>query len=281
MPRKIKLIIAFLTIGALGFLLIGSSFLRDVITKNSGLSFLASAELSNPTKDTDRDGLDDTDESYWNTDFQNPDSDGDGFLDGEEVASGHDPLKSGPDDLLPNILRPQNLSDKVSSLVLSGLAEGSLKQGSANRDTSVNLVVDDILRQSQVNFGISPILPVMIGSTDIEYRTTITPALEGALNEIDNASKGKYKTIDDIKNAGLRLQKIARGSQETPVPERWIKEHTQFVYQLWILARGYELLATSEQDPLQGTFSMQTISTVLGESLPDSIITLYKLINSK
>lgn len=279
MPVKIKFIIASLAIVAVGFLAVGVRFLRTTLAQNAQLIPSKSEGVGDPEKDTDKDGLDDIEESYWNTDFQNPDSDEDGFLDGEEVTSGHDPLKQGPDDLLSTILRPQNLSDKVSSLVLGGLAEGSLKQNNTNRNASVNLVVDDILRQSQVNFGISPILPVTVGSTDTRYRTSIIPALEGAVGEIDNASSGKYKTTGDIKNASLRLQRIARDGQETPVPEHWVKEHTRFVYQLWVLARGYELLAASEQDPLQGTFAMQTINVVLGESLPDSIIALYKTIS--
>src|SRR3989344_7095974 len=55
------------------------------------------------SKDADQDGLSNQDESYWNTDFQNPDSDGDGFLDGEEVASGFDPRESSSNELGDNL----------------------------------------------------------------------------------------------------------------------------------------------------------------------------------
>ena len=63
-------------------------------------------------QDADKDGLTNREESTWNTDFENPDSDGDGFLDGEEVASGHDPLKPGPDDALL-LGSDVNVTDKV------------------------------------------------------------------------------------------------------------------------------------------------------------------------
>jgi|SRR3989339_189187 len=43
--------------------------------------------------DTDNDGLDDTLEFMYNTDKNNPDTDGDGYKDGEEVSHGHNPLK--------------------------------------------------------------------------------------------------------------------------------------------------------------------------------------------
>lgn len=46
--------------------------------------------------DTDGDGLNDFDEvKKWKTDPLDPDTDRDGYLDGEEVSAGYDPLGSG------------------------------------------------------------------------------------------------------------------------------------------------------------------------------------------
>jgi hypothetical protein len=52
--------------------------------------------------DTDLDGLDDYDEVIIGTDYQNPDSDGDGLLDGFEVSYGFDPLIAGEQSLDPD-----------------------------------------------------------------------------------------------------------------------------------------------------------------------------------
>jgi hypothetical protein len=47
--------------------------------------------------DTDNDGLPDfTETELWLTDPNNPDTDGDGYLDGEEVNNGYNPLGDGP-----------------------------------------------------------------------------------------------------------------------------------------------------------------------------------------
>lgn len=46
-------------------------------------------------KDSDHDGISDDDEKVFGTDPQNPDSDGDGFLDGAEVKEGYNPLGEG------------------------------------------------------------------------------------------------------------------------------------------------------------------------------------------
>jgi len=50
--------------------------------------------------DTDNDGLKDWEESLWGTDIKNPDTDGDGTSDGDEVSLGRNPLVAGPDDKL-------------------------------------------------------------------------------------------------------------------------------------------------------------------------------------
>ncbi len=43
-------------------------------------------------KDSDNDGLTDSEEKFYGTNINNPDTDGDGFFDGEEVRAGYDPL---------------------------------------------------------------------------------------------------------------------------------------------------------------------------------------------
>ena len=59
-----------------------------------------------PTGDDDGDGLPNSDEALWGTDINNLDTDGDGFLDGEEVAANHNPTIAGPDDQLPTNFEP-------------------------------------------------------------------------------------------------------------------------------------------------------------------------------
>lgn len=45
--------------------------------------------------DSDKDGLTDFVEAFYGTDPFNPDTDGDGYLDGEETATGYNPLDDG------------------------------------------------------------------------------------------------------------------------------------------------------------------------------------------
>lgn len=53
-----------------------------------------------PALDTDSDGLTDSEEDLYRTDFRNPDTDADSFLDGNEVFHRYDPLGYAPSTLL-------------------------------------------------------------------------------------------------------------------------------------------------------------------------------------
>lgn len=58
-------------------------------------------QAADPTRDPDGDGLTNADEKLWGTDPNNPDTDGDGYTDGAEVAAHHNPTIPGPNDKLP------------------------------------------------------------------------------------------------------------------------------------------------------------------------------------
>lgn len=59
----------------------------DIVSKNK------------PEKtDSDNDGLSDVTENFLRTDYNNPDSDGDGYTDFEEIKNGFNPLKHSPKD---------------------------------------------------------------------------------------------------------------------------------------------------------------------------------------
>lgn len=71
-------------------------FERETGTENSVKSLAETISR----QDSDDDGLPDWEEALWKTDSQNPDTDGDGTMDGEEVKLGRNPVKKGPSDAL-------------------------------------------------------------------------------------------------------------------------------------------------------------------------------------
>ena len=75
--------------------------------------------IESQNKDSDNDGLKDWEEDLYKTDYLNPDTDGDGYLDGEEINSDHNPLVKGPND--KQIFYPLPLGKKynITERVLS------------------------------------------------------------------------------------------------------------------------------------------------------------------
>lgn len=61
----------------------------------SSSTALPSASQPEAIKDTDNDGLTDQQEIIYGTDLNNPDTDGDGFKDGDEVKNGYNPKGAG------------------------------------------------------------------------------------------------------------------------------------------------------------------------------------------
>ncbi len=111
MPRRLIIIILIVLI--LG-IIAGTAFLvisrlrqsSSKETPNTPSGTLQEAGTGNqtvtdPTADGDNDGLNNGEESTWGTDPKNADTDGDSYLDGEEVKAQHNPTIPAPDDKLP------------------------------------------------------------------------------------------------------------------------------------------------------------------------------------
>ena len=71
------------------------------LTEGQTLAQAIQREFSD--QDRDSDGLRDWEEGLWGADPNNPDTDNDGALDGEEVDNNRNPIKAGPDDVLTDI----------------------------------------------------------------------------------------------------------------------------------------------------------------------------------
>ena len=67
-------------------------------------------------KDSDGDNLANWEEALWKTDPNNPDTDGDGAPDGEEVRSGRNPILAGPDDFIETTeSKEARVSNRITS----------------------------------------------------------------------------------------------------------------------------------------------------------------------
>lgn len=85
---------------------------------------------SDTDADCDNDGLKNWQEKLYHTDPGNPDSDGDDYLDGEEVASGYDPTIKAPNDAIPGTdtgtqrMPPKNLTLYLTQIISQKISRG-------------------------------------------------------------------------------------------------------------------------------------------------------------
>jgi hypothetical protein len=91
----------------------------DATTSNAGLT---SSTTVDPLADPDNDNLNNAQEALWGTNPNNPDTDGDGYKDGEEVANCHNPLVPAPKDKLVNCTPGQN-SESTTSTATTGTSD--------------------------------------------------------------------------------------------------------------------------------------------------------------
>jgi len=99
------------------FLAIGLLLFVNAYSKRGAFSQLNSSEgreilIESQNIDSDNDGLKNWEEELYKTDYMNPDTDGDGYLDGEEINSGHNPLVKAPGD--EQVIFPLPVGDKYN-----------------------------------------------------------------------------------------------------------------------------------------------------------------------
>lgn len=242
--------------------------LPNVGRQQSNLSF----ELDN---DWDNDGLTNREESYWDADPNNPDTDGDGYLDGEEVASGHDPLIPSPDDVLS---ADDNLTMKMSQLALAGLVEGSLKSGSPNYERSLNdlttIIAEDAFNSFEVD--LSKIDLKVVSSDKFsqqKYVEELSPVfeelfmafieqmseLENNLNNIGAFGMAHGGVSKSFKGASSRYDKMFDDLVKTSVPTVWRSNHLGILKLVWELSQASKSVVSGANDPIKATVGLNRI----------------------
>ncbi|MDP2648133.1 MAG: thrombospondin type 3 repeat-containing protein [Candidatus Yanofskybacteria bacterium] len=235
--------------------------------------------------DFDNDGLTNGEESFWNTDFQNPDTDGDGFLDGEEVASGHDPTIPGPNDKLDNSVAG-NVTKKISELVLGGIYEGSLRPDSPNFDRSIDELTNEILFRTELNApAISPNNLRLLENTnenEKQYKQAIIPLIRkigaespSGLNRLVQAASQNSKNPNAfsqflVNELGI-IKKHIQEWEAIPVPKKWANHHEKVLNVLKNVERNYLLLQVSKEDPLQTLAAFSNLTQLLLEDILDAL----------
>ena len=273
MSNKIKIIFAFLAVLAVFSVF---SFFDVFPGIKSALIGSAVKPLTTIDDDADHDGLSNTDESYWNTDFQNPDTDGDGFLDGEEVASGHDPAIPAPDD----VLIITNITDKASKLTIGGLLEGSLSPTNSNYQQTLSDLADGLIDEgvNSLNPQNPPTITIVDASKENQERYLVEAErvwqsfIKSFLNEIDNIdnklelvnNEGYFNSeyIAYFSGKSREFTEIKNNLTKARVPNNWTNEHNYLYILLSQADLANKALADAKSDPIKATVALQFLGNI-------------------
>lgn len=295
MTNKIKVFVGFLAlIAVFSVFTFFNSFKGS--SSSTLLKPLSGSILEAVDQDADHDGLGNREESYWNTDFQNPDTDGDEFLDGEEVASGHDPLIPGPEDLLPT---EANLTQKLSSLTLAGLYEGSLKSDSKDYDKSLNtlanMVADDVLKSMAVDLSNIKLKTTSSDKNSQElYLKEFSKIFEEFsivyisevknlpknLEIIDSSGFGDKDIVAKLNASNTQYNKTFTDLSGINVPKNWESQHLVFIKFIGNLVKTSQAISLGADDPILATAAI-TRFVSLWETFPNIVESYVKKIKNE
>ena len=252
--------------------------------------------MENIIDDHDFDGLADWEEKIHKTDPNNPDTDGDGYLDGEEVASGFDPTKKAPNDKLENEIsqelsrpEPGNLTQMFGYITSNQLKTGQIPLVETESVDSIEQgilgIIDEkvleAIQRASAGFLAEFIPP--FEKENYEFKLTEANNLEAIRNYTEEIVK-KVGPLDscqeesNIRSDAEIIQKAIQSKnfervnclsnlsfqvyQETikiSVPLDWLDIHKKSLLNLWTFHKIYEHLPGFEIDPLKGILIMKKL----------------------
>ncbi len=241
-------------------------------------------------QDLDSDGLETWQEDLWNTDPLNPDTDGDGTLDGEEVRIGRIPTQKGPKDVrsegvgttTPSLYYDDNpdlsTTEVVSRDILSAYL--AMKQSGTYSEKALQDLTDQIAIKSRDRapieieyFDASEV--IISKDTADAYRTyantlgTIFAQFrddtkESELVTFARAVETKNPSIlGSLQEFAVSYATISKLLISTPVPENLANLHLSIANSYVALSASISYLQRFEKDPVVNIAGIELYSQAI------------------
>ena len=271
-------------------------------TNGLGGASIGDIALSQDVLDDDKDGLSNWEESIYGTNISNPDTDGDSYLDGEEILSGHDPLKKGPNDIYQQKKGSLTKQEQETKTATDAFAHVALlnffnNPASQNFSSLTPEQLDSKLKESFKND------PDALAEFQKEMRNSLyafTPIdLDKKIKVIDDSRGDQNKIIQNYAEAVAKFYKETRRNDvdmelgqlisdifekrdfsqtdlaisyydtlftkllAIPSPESALLIHRTGLLLFYETARSVEALKTWENDPVRAFIAIKKLSSWL------------------
>lgn len=267
----------------------------------SGVNILSAGKISE--LDQDNDGLKDWEERLWGTDPLNPDTDGDGTSDGDEITQNRNPKKAGPDDAIsvanttnrefvdkisPNPFIETFLRDymsvkegkplteaqqeHLSTLLLSELASSSKKfeiKVYSQQNISISNVDDKTSYQKYADYLQNRLIA----------RSPKNPENEGAILQraLNTMDRNELKKLDEILvgHKGLISDLLVQ-----PIPRGLAAQHVSLLNAISSLIASIENMRLAFEDPYGAIEGVRRYGTA-SEEVSNSLIAIESILKLK
>ncbi len=151
-------------------------------------------------QDRDGDGLSDTEEKALGTDWQNADTDGDGYTDGVEISGGFNPLIPAPNDKFSEKENLQMVEVKGSKKERKNLTQEFIEKLKSRKGTAINTFQEVSSGTGLVTdlTDIQKLKNTSLTQEDIESLTQETLAGAEVEDEIVLIEENKFKILPKI-----------------------------------------------------------------------------------
>ncbi len=266
-------------------------------TKGIGAAILTEGKkvmfpiASQPDADPDNDGLKNWEEDTYRTDPRNPDTDGDGYLDGEETASGYDPTIPAPNDALegtdasaPRPL-PKNLTTQLAQLLAEKIAKGEVEPSSADKisldDSSIPYnqeIIDEVFyevgQRAKQYFAMPEIrdtdIKISTQPTDYEeigrYITAMSQTMasnSAAISSTQTEPEIIKEAVEtkDMRKIGVLLELYRQGAEKTKqitAPKDFADIHKKQLAIFMQLEKIMTAIKNLEEDPAMASAAIES-----------------------
>lgn len=303
--RKVSLLVAILILLAGVFLggylvlksgKVSAGQLDDILKGGPIVPAICEPNTADANKDSDNDGLKDWQEiQIYQSDPCKTDSDGDGYLDGEEVTSGYNPVIKAPGDELPGTLPkgprplPENLTKALSSALAQQIVAGKIDSFTQSGQilSAAELAKYPAIQQSVqqlMSAGNLLFAPEAIDESQIKTTSDNSkPALIKYFDDIKNAIYPQGLTASDIKESDAVVFLNAMESNDFSELNSTLNEYLEIYARLKkvvvptniiplykeqldiysITIKIYQAIRVSSDDPLKASLALQSHSDLL------------------